>query len=74
MPAGRAAGDYAKLFRDAAILMKAKKVEKAARGPPVEPAAGEITVPESAIEHVAAGLGVPSDIDERLEKAISERR
>lgn len=62
---GGAAGDFARLFRGAAVVMKEKKKTGKA---PAAPGESGITVPESTIEHVSTEA--PSDIEERIQKAL----
>jgi len=71
---GRALQDYGLLLRAASIKMK----ERRSAAPAEESSktgrekSGGIEVPESTVEHVSAEA--PPDIDDRIQKALSERR
>lgn len=75
---GRALQDYGMILRAAAVRMKsgrqkgeAAKTEPAAPGEETSGVAG-ITMPESTVEHVSSEA--PGDIDERIKRAVMERR
>jgi hypothetical protein len=72
--ASRAVGDYGKLFRDASVLVKERRETKKLPDKELQEGQeipGEIIIPESSVEHRAE---VPLGIDDRIQKALGERR